>query len=62
MVSRARDVDLRSLADEWVAAVGKEYGQQYEVTPDAIRAVGELVRLCQLAEQENLAVVHTWHL
>jgi len=50
------------LAAEWIRRVGAEYGQQFDVTPDAVRAVGELIRLCRTAVSEGLAVVHTWYL
>ena len=50
------------LAAEWIRLVGAEYDQQFDVTPDAVRAVGELIRLCRTAVSEGLAVVHTWYL
>ena len=62
LVAAVDDAAVPELAAEWMRLVGDEYGQQYEVTPDAIRAVSELIRLCRTALTERLAVVHTWYL
>jgi hypothetical protein len=62
LVASVDDAAVPELAAEWMRLVGDEYGQQYEVTPDAIRAVGELIHLCRTAVAERLAVVHTWYL
>jgi hypothetical protein len=50
------------VAAEWIRRVGLEYGQQLAITADAVRAVQALIRLCRLAMQEELEVVHTWYL
>jgi hypothetical protein len=62
MVAAADEADAQELATEWIARVGAECGQQLDFSPEAVRAVGELIRLCQLAERDGLAVVHTWSL
>ena len=62
MVAAVGGTPAREIAATWIEQVGEEHGEEYELSPEAVRAVEELVRLCQLAEQEDLAVVHTWHL
>ena len=62
MVARADDGRAPHLAAEWIKRVGAEYGETLEVSPEAVQAVGELIRLCQLAAQQGLDVVFTWSL
>jgi hypothetical protein len=60
MVAAAREAAVAEIAAEWIKRVGEEYGQQFDSSPEALRAVCDLIRLCQLADREGLAVVHTW--
>jgi hypothetical protein len=62
LMAAADEATALELAAAWVERVGAECGQQLDVTPEAVRAVGELIRLCRTAERERLGVVHTWHL
>ncbi len=62
MVARADEKAAPELAAAWIQRVGAVYGEEFAVTPEAVRAVRELVRLCRLATQEGLEVVHTWYL
>lgn len=50
------------LTQKWIDRVAAEYGQELQVTVEAIQAVRLLIRLCQTALQEGLDVVHTWYL
>ena len=50
------------LAAEWMKRASAEYGETLEVSPEAVHAVGELIRLCRLAAKERLDVVFTWGL
>ncbi len=52
----------RHLTADWIERVGSECGQKLKFTPDAIRAVKELIRPCQLGIREGEDVVHTWYL
>ncbi len=56
-VAAADDAAALELAVVWFGRL--DYGA---VTPDAARAVGELIRLCRLAVREGVQVVHTWYL
>jgi hypothetical protein len=58
----AADGLAADLATEWMNRVGAEYGETLEVSPEAVQAVGELIRLCQMAVKEKLDVVFTWSL
>jgi len=62
LVAAVDDGAAPELAAEWVKRVGAEHGEKLDVTPDAVRSVGELIRLCRTAVNEHLAVVHTWYL
>jgi len=62
LVAALDEAAAPELTAEWIKRVGAEYGQQFDVTPDAVRAVGELIRLCRTAVSEGLEVVHTWYL
>jgi hypothetical protein len=62
MVAGADDGRAPHLAAEWMKRVGAEYGETLEVSPEAVQAVGELIRLCRLAVKERLDVVFTWSL
>ena len=59
-VAAADDGAAADLAAAWFRRLGD--GAVPAVTPDAVRAVGELIRLCRLAEREGVQVVHTWYL
>ena len=59
MVAGADDARAPALAAEWIQRVGAEYGEALDVSPEAVQAVGELIRLCQLATKERLDVVFT---
>ena len=62
MVAQTEEAWATELASEWIKRVGAEYGQQLELTPEAVRAVQELIRLSRLAIREGVDVVHTWYL
>jgi hypothetical protein len=62
MVALAEEGAVPELTAEWIKRVGAEYRQQLAVTDDALRAVRELIRLCRLAVEKELEVVHTWYL
>ncbi len=62
LVAAADETAAAELAAAWVQRVGAEWGQQLEVTPDAVRGVADLIRLCRTAVNERLDVVHTWYL
>jgi hypothetical protein len=62
MVAAADEADAPGLAAEWIERVAAECGRQLAVTPEAVRAVSNLIRLCQLAKREDLDVVHAWYL
>jgi len=56
MVASMQDSDIPPVAEAWLRQLG------VEPTDDAEGAVGDLVRLCRVAHQENLAVVFSWSL
>ena len=58
-VAAADDGAAPQLAAAWFRRLGD--GAAPAVTPDAARAVGELIRLCQLAVREDVQVVHAWY-
>jgi hypothetical protein len=62
IVAGADDGQAPDLAAEWIKRVGAEYGETLDVSPEAVQAVGELIRLCRLAAKEKLDVVFTWSL
>lgn len=62
LVASANEANAPALTAEWIKRVGAECGEQLGVTVEAVRAVGELIRLCQQAVREELEVVHTWSL
>jgi hypothetical protein len=62
MVAVAEEANAPDLAAEWIRRVGTSYDQQFAVTPEAVRAVRELIRLCRLAIRERVEVVHSWYL
>jgi len=62
MVAQTEEAWTPELASEWIKRVGVEYGQQLELTPEAVRAVQELIRLARLAIRQGVDVVHTWYL
>lgn len=62
MVAAVDESTTHTLTAEWIRRVGEDCGQQLTVTGEAIQAVGDLIRLCQLAVQDGLEVVHTWSL
>jgi|HubBroStandDraft_6_1064221.scaffolds.fasta_scaffold11914_6 hypothetical protein len=62
LVAGADGKQASDLAAEWIKRVGAEYRETLEVSPEAVQAVGELIRLCQLAAKEKLDVVFTWSL
>ncbi|MCI0357738.1 MAG: hypothetical protein L0211_04530 [Planctomycetaceae bacterium] len=62
LVAAVDEAAAPHLAEEWIRRVGAEHGEQLDVTPDAVRALAELIRLCRTAVSEQLAVVHTWYL
>src|SRR5262249_25551990 len=49
MVAKTDEGAAPDLTALWVKRVGEEYGQELEVTADAVRAVRELISLCRLA-------------
>lgn len=51
-----------SLAAEWIARMAAESGEPLSVTPAAVRAVRDLIRLSRLAVRDGLDVIHTWYL
>jgi hypothetical protein len=59
VVAGADDERALDLAAEWINRVGAEYGETLELSTEAVQAVGELIRLCQLATKERLDVVFT---
>ncbi len=61
-VSAADDGQAADLAAEWMKRVSAEYRETAEVSPEAVQAVGELIRLCRVATKEKLDVVFTWSL
>jgi hypothetical protein len=62
MVAAADEAAAPELTAVWIEQVGSEYGQQLTVTPEAVRAVRELIHLCRVAVREGVEVVHTWYL
>jgi hypothetical protein len=62
MVAAADEAIAPELAAVWIGRVGAECSQQLAVTPEAVRAVRELIQLCRLAVREGVEVVHTWYL
>jgi hypothetical protein len=62
MVAKAEEAAAPELAAEWLRRAGEMYGQRFPVSPKAVRAVQELIRLCRVATKENLDVVHAWYL
>ncbi len=69
VVSRAWVETMACLAEDqaeelalrwWARAEGEHGGRPSPLTPEALGAVGDLIRLCRTARQENLTVVHTW--
>ena len=62
MVASVDESTASALTADWLAHVGEESGETLGVTPEAIRAVTELLQLCKLAVRERLDVVHTWSL
>ncbi|MFO0958961.1 MAG: hypothetical protein U0800_16300 [Isosphaeraceae bacterium] len=62
MVATAEEADAPELAATWIGRIGAESGQQLAVTPEAVRAVRELIGLCRIAIREGAEVVHTWYL
>jgi hypothetical protein len=62
MVAAADEAAAPQLAAEWIARVGAACGKQLAVSPEAVRAIGELIRLCRAAAQQGMDVVHTWYL
>ena len=58
----ADDGQAADLAAEWMKRVGAEYGETFEVSPEAVQAVGALIRLCRQATKEQLDVIFTWSL
>jgi hypothetical protein len=54
---------VEELAKNWFVEVGKEHNEPPEQpTADALRAINDLIHLCQIAKERNLSVVHTWSL
>jgi hypothetical protein len=62
MVAAADGAVARDLAAAWIGLVGEACGLRLVVTPEAVRAVQELIRLCQVAVREGIEVVPTWYL
>jgi hypothetical protein len=62
MVSAVDATAAPEVAAVWIGRVGAGCGQRLTVTPEAVRAIRELVELCQLAVREGVEVVHTWYL
>jgi hypothetical protein len=62
MVAGCDDSAASELTEEWINRVGANCGLELAVTLDAVRAVEDLIHLCQLAKRANLDVVHTWYL
>jgi hypothetical protein len=63
MVARLADEQLEELAHLWITGVAEEHKEpSIQVTPDAVRALRELVQLCRIAMQTGSDVVHTWYL
>jgi hypothetical protein len=62
MVAAADESAAPELAAQWIGRVGADSRQQLTVTPEAERAVRELIGLCRLAVREGVEVVHTWYL
>jgi hypothetical protein len=61
MVAQTEEAWAPELAAEWVKQVSAEY-KPMELTPEAVQAVEELIRLSHLAIREGVDVVHTWYL
>jgi hypothetical protein len=62
MVAAADEAAAPELAAEWIGRVGEEIGQRLAVTPEAVRAIHDLIHLCWVAVLEKVEVVHTWYL
>lgn len=62
MVAAADEDAAPQLAAAWIEQVGVDCGQRLAVDPAAVRAVRDLIHLCQLANREGVEVVHTWYL
>ena len=62
IVAATDQAAAEELATAWIGRIGDEYGQQLDVTPEAVMAVRSLINLCQVAVRENFDVVHTWYL
>lgn len=62
MVGRLAEAQLEELAQNWIKGVAEEYqDSSIKVTPDAVRALNELVHLCHVAMEANVDVVHVWY-
>jgi len=61
-VAAADPATAPDLAAEWMKRVGAEYGEQIELSSEAVQAVAELIHLCQLAVAEGVDVVFAWSL
>lgn len=48
------------VADHWFKAMAKAHNHPLAVTPEAVKAVGDLRALCQKAISDDIAVVHAW--
>jgi hypothetical protein len=62
MVAQMEEAWATELASDWFKRLRAEYEEEIELTPDAVRAVEELIRLAHLAIREDVDVVHTWYL
>ena len=61
-VAALDEADAAEVTARWIAALGKAYGADLEVTEAAIRAVDSLIRLCKSARADGAQVVHVWYL
>jgi hypothetical protein len=62
LVAAADESAVPDLTAVWIGKVGEQYGEPLTVTPDSVRAVASLIRLCRLAVRDGLDVVHAWYL
>src|SRR5262245_37562427 len=54
VVAAADDAAAEELAGLWIGRVGAECGRQFAVTPEAVRAIQELISLCRVAIREGV--------
>ncbi len=60
-VAAVQESDVAQVANAWCQAMEAEYpGEQIPLTPEITRAVGNLVNLCQYAQEKRIKVYHAW--